>query len=73
FLIDIVNGDPKTNVNPNALAIPASTGNYEDQRKDIDAYNAEALRRFDQMADSDFTPDLAKLDALVKSIQITTP
>ena len=73
FLIDIVNGDPKTNVNPNALAIPASTGNYEDQRKNVEAYNTEAVRRFGQMADSDFTPDLAKLDALVKSIQITTP
>jgi len=73
FLMDIEHSDPNTNVNSHAIGIPNWPSDYNDQGNTIKAYNAEALRRFDQMAESDFTPDLAALDALVKSIQIVSP
>ena len=73
FLMDIEHSDPTTNVNSQAIAIPNWPSDYNDQGNIIKAYNEEALRRFDQMADSDFTPDLAVLDTLVKSIQIVAP
>jgi hypothetical protein len=73
FLVDIEHSDPNTNANAHAISIPSWPGDYTEQTKIIKAYNAEALHRFDQMAESDFTPDLAALDALVKSIQIVSP
>jgi hypothetical protein len=73
FLMDIEHGDPNTNVNANAIGIPNWPSDYNDQGNTIKTYNTEALRRFDQMAESDFAPDLAALDALVKSIQIVAP
>ncbi len=51
-------------------AIPIPTYDDNGQREAIEAYNQEALRRFDHMKDSDFTPSLKALDALVASLQI---
>ncbi len=70
FLIDIDGPDPRTNINPRAIGIPNWPNDYNEQRTVIEAYNQEALRRFDQMTDSDFTPSLKALDALVASLQI---
>lgn len=67
FLINIDGPDPCTNTNPQAIPIPNCPSDYY---ADMEAYNQEALRRFDQMADSDFTPSLTVLDALVASLLI---
>lgn len=73
FLMDLDGADPRTNTNPGAIAIPDWTSDYKAQGQIIQAYNQEALRRFYQAADADFTPDLAVLDALVHSLQVVTP
>ena len=73
FLMDIENSDPRTNVNPQAITIPEWTEDYNQQGKIIEAYNQEALRRFDQMTAGDFTPSLQVLDALVGSLEIAAP
>ena len=74
FLMDIDGPDPLTNHNPKAIPIPTERSQYGDQQLPIiDAYNQEALRRFDQATDADFTPDVALLDALVRSLEITAP
>ncbi len=71
FLMDIDGPDPRTNHNPLAIPIPPDWPKYGyDQRPIIDAYNLEALRRFGQATDADFTPDLALLDALARSLEI---
>ena len=64
---------PPNNINPSAIAIAAWTDDYEQQRKVIEAYNNEALQRFKQMSDSEVFPNLALLDQLVRSIQISQP
>jgi hypothetical protein len=64
---------PPANVNPQAISIPKWPSDFEGQRQVIEDYNAEALNRLEQMADSDAQPDLARLDALVQSIAINTP
>jgi hypothetical protein len=64
---------PPKNINPNAIAIPEWPSDYDQQRQVIDAYNSEALQRFEQMSDSDALPDLALLDQLVQSIQVSQP
>ena len=73
FLMDIEHSDPGTNVNSHAIGIPNWPNDYNEQGKIITAYNEEALRRFGTMAESDFTPHLAALDALVQSLEITSP
>ncbi len=52
------------------LPFPNWPDDYNEQRKVIDAYNQEALQRLKHMKDSDFTPSLKALDALVASLQI---
>ena len=64
---------PPVNLNPQAIAVPEWPSDYEQQRQVIDSYNAEALSRFEQMPDSDALPDIAPLDELVQSIQVSTP
>lgn len=64
---------PPANVNPQAIPIPEWPSDFEQQREVIEAYNAEALTRLEQMADSDPRPSLALLDALVQSIQVDKP
>ena len=71
FLIDIENSDPGTNINPLAIAIPEWGSDYEQQRQIIDAYNQEAVHRFND-AES-ITPGLPLLDALVGSLTIEIP
>jgi hypothetical protein len=60
-------------VNPSAIAISEWPADYEQQLKVIEAYNSEALLRFEQMGDDGAFPNLALLDALVQSLQITVP
>lgn len=71
FLIEIENSDPRTNTNLQAITIPEWNSDYEQQRKIIDAYNQEAVQRFDD-AES-ITPSLPLLDALVGSLTIEIP
>ena len=53
-----------------AVPIPGRPKYANEQRPIIDAYNLEALRRFSQMTDAEFTPDLALLDTLARSLAI---
>jgi len=71
FLMDLANPDPGSNTNPSAIAIPEWPADYEQQLPIIEAYNAEALSRFEQMADDGAFPSLTLLDAVVQSLQIT--
>lgn len=64
---------PPANLNPESIAIPEWSNDYEQQRQVIEAYNAEALSRLEQMPDSDALPDIALLDELVQSIQVSKP
>ena len=64
---------PPNNINPSAIAISTWTSSFEQQGQVIQAYNNEALQRFEQMTDSDAFPNLALLDELVKSIQVNQP
>lgn len=64
---------PPANLNPQAIAIPEWPSDFEQQRQVIEAYNAEAFVRFEQMQDSDASPDITLLDKLAKSIQVGTP
>lgn len=73
FLMDLASSDPASNTNPLAIAIPEWPANYEQQLPIIEAYNNEALLRFEQMGDDGAFPNLALLDALVQSLQITSP
>ena len=73
FLLDIENSDPGTNTNPDAIPVLDWPADYAQRGQIVEAYNQEALRRFDQTSDSDFGPDLALLDALVRSLQIAAP
>lgn len=73
FLMDLANSDPGSNTNPLAIAIPEWPTSYEQQLPIIEAYNNEALLRFEQMGDEGAFPSLALLDALVQSLYITSP
>ena len=73
FLMDLDGPDPRTNINPQAISVPDWPKYGTEQRPIIDAYNQEALRRFDQATDADFAPNLALLDALVRSLQVGAP
>lgn len=73
FLMDLAGPDPLSNTNPDAIPISGWPSDYEQQRAVIDAYNQEALRRFEQATNADFTPDVAVLDALVRSLQVGAP
>ena len=73
FLMDIENSDPRTNINSQAIAIPEIPSDYEGIRKIIDDYNQEALKRFDQMTDEQFSPSLKALDALMGSLTVAAP
>ncbi|HEY3475901.1 MAG TPA: hypothetical protein VGK56_14920, partial [Anaerolineales bacterium] len=64
---------PPKNINQNAIPIAEWPNSYEQQRQVIEAYNAEALQRFEQMSDSESFPDLAWLDQMVQSIQVSRP
>ena len=64
---------PPNNINPNAIAISDWPNSYEQQRPVIEAYNNEALQRFEQMSDGDVFPNLALLDQMVQSIQVSPP
>jgi len=61
---------PPVNLNPQAIALSEWPAEYEQQVKVIEAYNAEAISRFEQMKDGDASPNIALLDALVQSIQV---
>ena len=64
---------PPTNLNPQAIAISEWPSGYDQQVQVIEAYNTEALSRFEQMKDSDASPNIALLDALVVSIGVEKP
>jgi hypothetical protein len=64
---------PPKNINQNAIAIAEWPNSYEQQRQVIEAYNAEALQRFEQMSDNEAFPDLVLLDQMVQSIQVSQP
>ena len=64
---------PPVNLNPESIAIPEWPSDYEEQRQVIDAYNAEALQRFEKMSDGDVFPSLALLDQFVQSIEVSQP
>jgi hypothetical protein len=64
---------PPVNLNPQAIAVPEWPSDYEQQRRVIDAYYAEALSRLVHMPVSDALPVIALLDELVQSIQVSTP
>jgi hypothetical protein len=64
---------PPNNINPSAIAIPDWPSDYEQQRQVIEAYNTEALRRFEQMSEAEALPNIALLDALVQSIEVSKP
>ncbi len=64
---------PPVNLNPQAIAISEWPAEYDQQYKVIEAYNTEAISRFEQMKDSDASPNIALLDALVQSIQVEKP
>lgn len=64
---------PPNNINPQAIAIPEWPSGFEQQRQVIEAYNAEALQRFEQMSESEAFPDLALLDQLIRSIEVSQP
>ena len=73
FLMDLSSSAPSSNMNPLAIAIPDWPASYEQQLPIIEAYNAEALSRFEQMTEDGTFPGLILLDALVQSLQITSP
>jgi hypothetical protein len=64
---------PPNNINPSAIAISAWPSDFEQQRQVIEAYNNEALQRFEQMSDSEVFPNLTLLDQMVQSIQVSQP
>jgi hypothetical protein len=64
---------PPINSNLNAIALPEWPSSSEQQRQVIDAYNNEALQRFEQMSESDVFPNIALLDELLQSIQVSKP
>ena len=63
---------PPNNVNPSAITVEWPS-DFEQQRQVIEAYNGEALERFEQMSDSDAFPNLALLDQMVQSIEVSKP
>ena len=73
FLMELAGPDPLTNINPQAIAIPDWPNSYEQQVPIVEAYNAEALSRLEQMSDGDALPNIALLDALVQSIEVSNP
>jgi hypothetical protein len=75
FLMELANPVtlPPTNLNPQAIAIPEWPSDFEQQRQIIEAYNAEALSRLEQMPDREALPNIALLDELVQSIQVSKP
>jgi hypothetical protein len=70
FLMDIERGDPSTNVNPQAIPIPAWTNDLAGNTKIITDYNHEALHRFEQMGDEEFAPNLSLMDRLITSLTV---
>jgi hypothetical protein len=64
---------PPNNINPGAIPVPAWSDDFDQQRKVIETYNNEALKRFEQMSDGEAFPNLALLDKLVQSIQVNQP
>ena len=73
FLMELSGSDPLTNINPEAIAISNWPQDYFQQGPIIEAYNAEALHRLEQMSDSEALPNIAILDKLVQSIQVSQP
>lgn len=66
--------DPGSNLNPNAIPIPAwPTDDFDSQMGIVKAYNAEALARFEQMQASDLNPSLIMLDDLIQSLRVGQP
>ena len=66
--------DPRSNLNAQAIAIPDwPVDHFDAQMQIVKDYNAQALARFDTLTDSDVSPNLALLDALVQSIEIDRP
>ena len=64
---------PPNNINPSAIPISEWPSSYEQQRQVIEAYNKEALQRFEQMSENEAFPDLALLDQLVRAIEVSQP
>jgi hypothetical protein len=64
---------PPNNLNAQAIPIPEWPSDFEQQRKVVEAYNTEALSRFETMSDSDALPDIALLDTLVESLRVSSP
>lgn len=73
FLMDLTSLDPSSNVNPSAIPVAEWPSEYEKQLQVVDAYNTEALLRFEQMGEDGTFPSLTLLDALVQSLQVSAP
>lgn len=66
--------DPASNLNPNAIPVPAwPSDDFDAQMGIVKAYNAEALARFEQIQASDLNPSLIVLDDLVQSLRVDQP
>ena len=66
--------DPTSNLNPNAIPVPAwPSDDFDAQMGIVKAYNAEALARFEQIQASDLNPSLIVLDDLVQSLRVDQP
>jgi hypothetical protein len=73
FLMELESPDPRTNSNPQAIAIPDWPSDFEQQGRIIEAYNAEALSLLEGMQDDGVLPNIAFLDALVRSLRVGEP
>ena len=64
---------PPVNLNAQAITISGWPDEYDQQVEVVEAYNTEALARFEQMQDGDALPNITLLDALVQSIRVEKP
>jgi hypothetical protein len=63
--------DPAANTNPAAIPVPELPANNVEAAAVIREYNREAERQLDALQDDGFTPNLTRLDDLVRSLLIT--
>lgn len=62
--------DPTENTNENAFLVPELPEDFPERGQVIIEYNAEAEQLLEQLSAGEFAPDLALLDALVRSLLI---
>jgi hypothetical protein len=62
--------DPAENTNEKAFLVPELPDDFPERAQAINEYNAEAERLLQELSTDEFTPDLALLDVLVRSLLI---